>query len=440
MKLPVALHRNFAVVKLLDVPRLHRNRFQLRLPSILQGDDAVSSLDVQSGQRVTERGVSIFLPLTTHQELDVAGTQEVRRLNWDGLGRGWKQNWAESGLPQSLTLPLEGGGWLTPGNCASLCTESSAAPFLHVQSRNFSLKRAVSLCSEMQPSKAQSGRPSPFLRTEDTAQSEYYDIVVLTNRPLIKCALWQQRKLQRLQSELTAAHWCCSVWGPAGSLDSCCSRRLRPRAGESAAVQCPSCRGRHRVRATGRPRCRNPTPRPQRSPVWRRWGWRPRPPREEPACSPPACTHSWTPPLLAHRARPPLPHWLLRAERMDEKPSQRSSGQENLKIQVSSASTELLASGTAKILQVTFTTFSNNNNKLKQIHARRTSVLSSPSQEPPEVFSQAVITVHPLLQVNHLGGLAAEIPLTLDGPGQLQGLGRAKKESNRVRKHNNKQY
>lgn len=77
MKLPVALHRNFAVVKLLDVPRLHRNRFQLRLPSVLQGDDAVSSLDVQPGQDVTEQGVSIFLPLTTHQELDVAGTQEV---------------------------------------------------------------------------------------------------------------------------------------------------------------------------------------------------------------------------------------------------------------------------------------------------------------------------------------------------------------------------
>lgn len=74
------------------------------------------------------------------------------------------------------------------------------------------------------------------------------------------------------------------------------------------------------------------------------------------------------------------------------------------------------------------------------MHARLTSVLSSPSQEPPEIFSQAVVTVHPLLQVNHLGGLAAEIPLALDGPGQLQGLERAKKESNRVRKHNNKQY
>lgn len=189
MKLPVALHRNFAVVKLLDVPRLHRHRFQLRLPSVLQADDAASSLDVQSGQRVPEQGVSVFLLLTTHQELDVAGAQEVRRLNWDGLGRGWKQNWAESGLPQGLTSPLEGGGWLTPGDCASLCTESSAAPFLHVQSRNFSLKRAVSLCSETQPSKAQSGRPSPFLRTEDTPQSEHYDLVVLTNRLLVKCAL-----------------------------------------------------------------------------------------------------------------------------------------------------------------------------------------------------------------------------------------------------------
>lgn len=89
MKLPVVLHRNFAVVKLLDVPRLHRNRLQLCLPSILQGDDAVSPLDVQSSQHVTEQRVSIFLPLTTHQELDIAGTQEVRRLNWAELGRGW---------------------------------------------------------------------------------------------------------------------------------------------------------------------------------------------------------------------------------------------------------------------------------------------------------------------------------------------------------------
>lgn len=178
MKLPVALHRNFAVIKLLDVPRLHRNRLQLRLPTVLQGDDAVSSLDIQSGQHVTQQGVSIFLPLTTHQELDVTGTQEVRRLNWDRLERGWKQNWAESGLPQSLMLPLEGRGWLTPGSRASFCTESSTAPFLHVQSRNFSLKRAVSLCSEMQPSSAQSGRTSPFLRTEDTAQSECYNLAV----------------------------------------------------------------------------------------------------------------------------------------------------------------------------------------------------------------------------------------------------------------------
>lgn len=97
MKLAVALHGNFAVVELLDVPRLHRNRFQLRSPSVLQGDDAVSPLDVQSGQHATQPGLSVFLPPTTHQELDVAGTQEVRRLYRDGLGRGWKHNWAESG-------------------------------------------------------------------------------------------------------------------------------------------------------------------------------------------------------------------------------------------------------------------------------------------------------------------------------------------------------
>lgn len=51
--------------------------------------------------------------------------------------------------------------------------------------------------------------------------------------------------------------------------------------------------------------------RPQRSPGGRQWGWRPRPARAAPVCSPPACTHSWTPPRLAHRARPPLLRWLL---------------------------------------------------------------------------------------------------------------------------------
>lgn len=73
------------------------------------------------------------------------------------------------------------------------------------------------------------------------------------------------------------------------------------------------------------------------------------------------------------------------------------------------------------------------------IHARLTSVLSSPSQEPPEIFSQAAITVHPLLQVNHLGGLAAQIPPSLDGAGQLQGLQGDRKEWDRARKPNNEQ-
>lgn len=96
MELPVALHGDFAVIELLDVPRLHGHRFQLRSSSVLQRDDSVSPLDVHPGQHVMDQAVS-FLQLTRHQSLGVTGAQEARRPNWDGLGNRWKTDWDESG-------------------------------------------------------------------------------------------------------------------------------------------------------------------------------------------------------------------------------------------------------------------------------------------------------------------------------------------------------
>lgn len=58
-----------------------------------------------------------------------------------------------------------------------------------------------------------------------------------------------------------------------------------------------------------------------------------------------------------------------------------------------------------------------------------TSVLSSTSEESPKIFTQAVVAVHSLFQVNHLGGLTAKIPLTLHRSGQLQGLDTKKRKN-----------
>lgn len=76
MELPVALNGDFAVIELLDVPRLHGRRSQLRSSSVLQGDDSVSPLDVHPGQHVMDQAVSV-LQLTRHQSLGVTGAQEV---------------------------------------------------------------------------------------------------------------------------------------------------------------------------------------------------------------------------------------------------------------------------------------------------------------------------------------------------------------------------
>lgn len=96
VELPIALNWDFAVIELLDVPRFHGHRFQLRSSSVLQCDDSVSPLDVHPGQHVMDQAVS-FLLLTRHQSLGVTGAQEVRRLNRDGLGKRWKTDWDESG-------------------------------------------------------------------------------------------------------------------------------------------------------------------------------------------------------------------------------------------------------------------------------------------------------------------------------------------------------
>ena len=47
---------------------------------------------------------------------------------------------------------------------------SSLPPVRPIQSRNFSLNRDVSLCSETQPNNAQLGRPSPLLSTQAETQ------------------------------------------------------------------------------------------------------------------------------------------------------------------------------------------------------------------------------------------------------------------------------
>lgn len=57
MKLSSALNRNFTVVKLLDVPGVHSNCFQLHLMSFLQRDDSVPPLDINPSQHAMDQAV-----------------------------------------------------------------------------------------------------------------------------------------------------------------------------------------------------------------------------------------------------------------------------------------------------------------------------------------------------------------------------------------------
>lgn len=77
MELTAALHRDLAVVKLLDVPRVHGNSFQLHLMAFFQSDDATTSLDIQAFQQRADR-TSSFKGLSGHQRFGIAGTQDVR--------------------------------------------------------------------------------------------------------------------------------------------------------------------------------------------------------------------------------------------------------------------------------------------------------------------------------------------------------------------------
>ncbi len=65
VKLSGALYGNFAVIKLLDVPDVHGNCFQLHLTSFLQHDDSVAPLDVNPGQYAVDQAVP-FQWLTRH--------------------------------------------------------------------------------------------------------------------------------------------------------------------------------------------------------------------------------------------------------------------------------------------------------------------------------------------------------------------------------------
>lgn len=58
VQLSHALHRCFTVIKLLDVPGVHRTRSQLHPTSILLQDDSVSPLDVNPGQHLVDQAVS----------------------------------------------------------------------------------------------------------------------------------------------------------------------------------------------------------------------------------------------------------------------------------------------------------------------------------------------------------------------------------------------
>lgn len=53
MKLPAALSRNFALLKLQDVPRLHGNGPRLRPTPVLQDHGSVTSPDANAAQNLT---------------------------------------------------------------------------------------------------------------------------------------------------------------------------------------------------------------------------------------------------------------------------------------------------------------------------------------------------------------------------------------------------
>lgn len=93
VELSSARHGYFTVIKLLDVPRVHRNGLQLHTTPVLQCDDSIPPLNVDPSQHAADPAVT-FKGLTRNQSLCVTGTQEVRRrhglggLNWDRLWRG----------------------------------------------------------------------------------------------------------------------------------------------------------------------------------------------------------------------------------------------------------------------------------------------------------------------------------------------------------------
>lgn len=57
MKLSSALYRNFTVIKLLDMPGVHGNRLKLHLMSLLQCDDPMTPLDIDTGQHGMDQAV-----------------------------------------------------------------------------------------------------------------------------------------------------------------------------------------------------------------------------------------------------------------------------------------------------------------------------------------------------------------------------------------------
>lgn len=58
IKLSVALHWDFTVVKLLDVPGVHRYCFKLHLTFLRQHDDTMTSLDIDPSQHSTDQTVT----------------------------------------------------------------------------------------------------------------------------------------------------------------------------------------------------------------------------------------------------------------------------------------------------------------------------------------------------------------------------------------------
>lgn len=76
VELSSALHRNFTVVKLLDVPSVHSDCFQLHLISFLQRDDPVAPLDINPRQHAVDRAVP-SQGLTRNQSLGITCAEGV---------------------------------------------------------------------------------------------------------------------------------------------------------------------------------------------------------------------------------------------------------------------------------------------------------------------------------------------------------------------------